>query len=51
MKGVGAHIIKDLYIILFWPRFKTSVQVGSSMLTYVGKTNQRVRNVIEGVVA
>ena len=31
MKGFYGHIVKDLRIILFFPRFKTSVKEGNAM--------------------
>lgn len=49
MKGVCGHIVENLYIILFWPRFKMSVKVCSSMVKTVEKMNQRETDITTGL--
>lgn len=34
MKGVCSYIVKDLYVIFFWLRFKMRINVGSVMFKF-----------------
>ena len=50
MKGFCGHIVKDLYIILSFPRFETNVQEGTAIPKTAKRMRQRVRDVQEDLV-
>jgi len=50
VKGFCGHIVKDLYIILSFPRFETNVQEGTAIPKTAKRMRQRVRDVQEGLV-
>lgn len=50
VKGLCGHVVKDLYIILSFPRFETNVQEGTAIPKTAKRTRQRVRDIQEGLV-